>query len=98
MMCGGNLRREALRSARMTEIAASSGQKILFSGRDSSRQTESSGLQPTIIKGDTIVANTHARIGMIAYASKTRPTGRAFVNSAERVGTLDMLALSGGGF
>src|ERR1044072_4315237 len=92
-MCGGNVRRERLRSARMTEIAASKGQTILFSGRGSNRQTVSVGLQPTIINGDTIVAKTQARIGRIEYRSKIRVAGRAGPRPAECIETVVMLAL-----
>src|SRR5262245_7614232 len=93
MMCGGNVRRERLCSARITETAASKGQKTLFSGRGSKRQTVSVGPQPTIIKGETIVAKQQATIGRIEYGSKIRVAGRPGPKPAERIETVVMLAL-----
>jgi hypothetical protein len=51
----------------MTEIAAIAGQKIRFSGRASSAWK--SECVAKITNGDTIKANTHAKIGTIAHVS-----------------------------
>ncbi len=64
--------REKFRTTRMIEIAASNGQKILFSGRGSSRHAVSARSQPTIISGATIAANTNANIGKIENLSNMR--------------------------
>ena len=56
IMWGGNVRRERFRNTKTMEIAVTTGQKILLSGRDSKRQSLSAGLQVARINGDTIEA------------------------------------------
>jgi hypothetical protein len=73
MMWGGQAslpKRERFRKANATEIAAMVGQKILFSRRAPplSIVCWSDG-SAKLNNGNTITANAHAKIGMIAHIS-----------------------------
>jgi len=74
-MWGGQVslpRRELFCTAKITEIAATAGQKILFSGRASAERAAASRVWRSVKKsnnGATIKAKTHADIGTIAYLS-----------------------------
>jgi hypothetical protein len=83
-MWGGQVRRERFCTAKTTEIAASAGQKILFSGRGVvSRFWTSAADKPLVAapalenahNGPTIVVKTHAKIGPITHLSMIRVEG-----------------------
>jgi hypothetical protein len=96
MMWGGKVRRDQFRKAKTTAIAASTGQKILFSQRGAmvacslaaADKPVAGAAVRNINSGDTITEKAHAEIGMITGAKDlARP------NSEECVGALDILAL-----
>ena len=87
-----SIRRERFRMAKMTEIAASVGQKILFSRRGamiaarfpstaSGATARRSAIGPVVAKinnGDTMAAKTHAAIGAIVGAKSLAECVEAF--------------------
>src|SRR5262249_9842951 len=96
-MWGGTVssrNRDRLRTARMTEIRAMAGQKILFSGRLSMMlfTVLTAGDVTKISSGETIKANTHAEIGTTVHASMTEAGGFR-PRSRERIGGFDIMAL-----
>ena len=108
-MWGGQvspIRRERLRMAKRTEIAASVGQKILFSGWGVVRRLCTSagdkplagaGAAANINNGATIVTKTHAKIGTITNLSIIGVEGPARLarsNSKECIEALDILLAS----